>query len=225
MELTGQQKLALPRDHIWAALNDPGILQRCVPGCDVFLSDGPDRYKVGMTAAVGPVKARFQGKLTLSDIVPPASYALGFEGSGGAAGFGKGHARVTLTEEEGGATKLAYVVTAQVGGKLAQVGERLIDGVARKMADEFFARFAAAVTAGEPATAPPGEPAQGSGSSPSASTALPAATAPVPASAAPAGTQGGNAASHSIAKLAATVSVVSATVAVIAAAVAVYTLR
>lgn len=145
MELLGEQTLELPRERVWQALNDPAMLQRCIPGCDLFEAEADNQFKVGMTAAVGPVKARFSGTLTLSDIVAPTSYALAFEGAGGVAGFGKGNARVTLVDVEGDSTRLDYAVNAQVGGKLAQIGSRLIDGVARKMADEFFTRFAKAL--------------------------------------------------------------------------------
>lgn len=145
MELVGEQRLALDRQRVWEALNDPDVLRRCIPGCDLFEPVAGSTYKVAMTAAVGPVKARFHGKLTLSDIVPQESYALSFEGSGGAAGFGKGHARVALADAAPTGTQLTYTVQAQVGGKLAQVGSRLIDGVARKMADEFFSRFGRAL--------------------------------------------------------------------------------
>lgn len=146
MELKGEQILALPREQVWDALNDPAVLKQCVPGCDTFEPEGDNAYKVVMTASVGPVKARFNGALTLSDIEPPVSYKLAFTGSGGAAGFGKGSAQVALAEVEAG-TSLTYSVQAQVGGKLAQVGARLIDGVAKKMADEFFTRFSKVVAA------------------------------------------------------------------------------
>ena len=144
MELTGEQLLPLPRERVWAALNDPNVLRQCVPGCESFESIADNIYKVAMSASVGPVKARFTGKMTLTDIEQPSSYALTFDGSGGTAGFGKGSARVQL-ESEGAATRLRYAVKAQVGGRLAQVGARLIDGVARKMAEEFFRRFHGAV--------------------------------------------------------------------------------
>jgi len=146
MELKGEQIIALPREQVWAALNDPAVLKQCVPGCDTFEPEGDNAYKVVMTASVGPVKARFNGALTLSDIEPPVSYKLAFTGSGGAAGFGKGSAQVALAEVDAG-TSLTYSVQAQVGGKLAQVGARLIDGVAKKMADEFFTRFSKVVAA------------------------------------------------------------------------------
>jgi carbon monoxide dehydrogenase subunit G len=152
MEMSGEQRIALAQQKVWDALNDPEILKACIPGCDSIEKVADDEYKLGITAAVGPVKARFAGKLKLKDLNPPNSYALAFDGSGGAAGFGKGGATVALTPE-GNDTLLKYTANAQVGGKLAQVGSRLIDGVARKMADDFFARFNAKV-APAPAPAP-----------------------------------------------------------------------
>lgn len=141
MELLGEQRLALPREKVWAALNDPAVLRQCVPGCDSFESTGDNGYRMTMTASVGPVKARFNGRMTLSDLDPPRSYVLSFDGSGGAAGSGKGGARVTLDADGDSVTLLRYSVSAQVGGRLAQVGTRLIDSVARRMAGEFFDRF------------------------------------------------------------------------------------
>jgi carbon monoxide dehydrogenase subunit G len=140
MEMTGEQLIPLPQQRVWQGLNDPEVLKACIPGCESIERVSDSEYRVAMTASVGPVKARFNGKLLLADVNPPTSYRLAFEGSGGAAGFGKGGAEVRLAPE-GAGTKLAYTATAQVGGKLAQVGSRLIDGVAKKMADEFFQRF------------------------------------------------------------------------------------
>lgn len=140
MDMTGEQLIALPQQRVWEALNDPAVLKACIPGCEIMEKVSDNEYRVVMSATVGPVKAKFSGKLLLSDLNPPNSYALAFEGSGGAAGFGKGSSTVTLSPAEGG-TRLAYTAHATVGGKLAQVGSRLIDGVARKMADEFFAKF------------------------------------------------------------------------------------
>jgi carbon monoxide dehydrogenase subunit G len=140
MEMTGEQLIPLPQQRVWEALNDPEILRACIPGCESIERVTDTEYKVAMTAAVGPVKAKFSGKLSLADLNPPESYALSFDGSGGAAGFGKGTAKVTL-QPDGSGTRLAYSVNASVGGKLAQIGSRLIDGVARKMAEEFFVRF------------------------------------------------------------------------------------
>lgn len=149
MELTGSQRIALPRERVWDALNDPEILKQCIPGCDSFVADGPNVYKLVMGVTVGPITAKFNGTLQLSELSPPESYALSFNGSGGAAGFGKGEARVHLTEEPDH-TQLHYAVTAKVGGRLAQVGARLIDGVAKKTADEFFVRFKGLVEPQEP---------------------------------------------------------------------------
>jgi uncharacterized protein len=140
MEMNGEQLVLLPQQKVWEALNDPEILKACIPGCETIEKVSDTEYKVVMTAAVGPVKARFNGKLRLADLNPPQSYSLAFEGSGGAAGFGKGGAKVALAPE-GDNTRLSYTAQATVGGKLAQIGSRLIDGVARKMADDFFNRF------------------------------------------------------------------------------------
>lgn len=152
MELIGEQILALPRERVWAALNDPEVLRASVPGCESFEWVEDNHYKVVMAASVGPIKARFNGKMMLTDLQAPESYSLTFEGSGGAAGFGKGGAHVDLTTE-GEGTRLSYRAHAQVGGRLAQVGARLIDGVAKKMAEDFFGRFTAAVTGPQTAEA------------------------------------------------------------------------
>jgi carbon monoxide dehydrogenase subunit G len=151
MEMTGEQHIPAGQDAVWAALNDPAVLKACIPGCEVIEQQAADEYRISMLAAVGPVKARFNGKLAIRDAHPPHGYALSFEGSGGAAGFGRGGATVALTPA-GDATLLRYTATAEVSGKLAQVGSRLIDGVARKMAAEFFARFTKTFT--QAATAP-----------------------------------------------------------------------
>ncbi|MGH8679770.1 MAG: SRPBCC family protein [Burkholderiales bacterium] len=153
MEMTGEQRIALPQQRVWEALNDPETLKACIPGCETIEKVSDTEYKVSMTAAVGPVKAKFSGKLLLSDLNPPDSYSLTFEGSGGAAGFGKGSAKVALAAD-GDGTRLTYSAHATVGGKLAQVGSRLIDGVARKMADEFFTRFNRKVAPAGTARAP-----------------------------------------------------------------------
>jgi uncharacterized protein len=140
MDITGEQMIALPQQRVWEALNDPQVLKDCIPGCEAMDKVSDTEYRVVLSAAVGPVKAKFNGKLVLSDLNPPNSYALNFEGSGGAAGFGKGDCKVALSPADGG-TRLAYSAHATIGGKLAQVGSRLIDGVARKMADDFFVKF------------------------------------------------------------------------------------
>ncbi|CAJ0782054.1 hypothetical protein LMG7141_01228 [Ralstonia condita] len=153
MELTQTHLLPVPLQTAWDALNDPAVLQRCIPGCESLTAAGDDAYEIAMQAAVGPVKARFKGRMQLSDITPPRSYSLHFDGQGGAAGFGKGSAQVQLTPEGPTVTRLSYTATAQVGGKLAQIGSRLIDGAARKLADEFFQRFAAEFGSTDEATA------------------------------------------------------------------------
>jgi carbon monoxide dehydrogenase subunit G len=140
MEMTGEQLIPLPQAEVWRALNDPEVLKTCIPGCESIERVSDTEFRVVITAAVGPVKARFTGKLVLTDLDPPNSYSLSFEGSGGAAGFGKGSAHVSL-KPEGEGTRLIYTAKASIGGKLAQVGSRLIDGVARKMADDFFTAF------------------------------------------------------------------------------------
>jgi carbon monoxide dehydrogenase subunit G len=140
MEMKGEQLIPAPQQSVWNALNDPQILKACVPGCDSITPSGDNEYQVLMVARVGPVSAKFKGKLTLSDIKPPSSYAIAFEGQGGAAGFAKGGAQVRLSTE-GLTTKLAYDVKASVGGKLAQIGSRLIDAAAKKVADDFFRNF------------------------------------------------------------------------------------
>lgn len=140
MEMTGDQLIPLAQADVWRGLNDPEILKACIAGCESIDKTGENEYKIAMVAAVGPVKARFTGKLALSDIVPPNSYSIAFEGSGGAAGFAKGGADVKLATE-GNATRLSYTAKANIGGKLAQIGSRLVDGVAQKMADDFFVKF------------------------------------------------------------------------------------
>ena len=150
MEIIGEQLIPLPQQRVWEALNDPEILKACIPGCQSIEKVSDSDYKIVMTAAVGPVKAKFNGKLHLADLNSPDSYSLSFEGSGGAAGFGKGSAKVMLSPEDKG-TKLSYSAQAQVGGKLAQIGSRLIDGVAHKMAEDFFKRFNNTVAPAAPA--------------------------------------------------------------------------
>ena len=140
MEMTGEQLVPAPQQVVWDALNDPEMLKACVPGCESITLSGENEYQVLMVARVGPVSAKFKGKLTLSDIKPPDSYSISFEGQGGAAGFAKGGAQVRLAPE-GDGTKLSYDVKASVGGKLAQIGSRLVDAAAKKVADDFFRNF------------------------------------------------------------------------------------
>lgn len=149
MDMTGEFRIPAPREAVWRALNDPEVLKVCIPGCESVEKTSDTEFVAKVTAAVGPVKAKFGGKVTLSDIDPPNGYTISGEGQGGAAGFAKGGAKVKLTEDAG-QTVLSYQVSAQVGGKLAQVGSRLIDGVSKKMAEEFFTRFAAQVAGANP---------------------------------------------------------------------------
>ncbi|GLR81905.1 carbon monoxide dehydrogenase subunit G (plasmid) [Azospirillum oryzae] len=140
MDMSGSHRIEASRDAVWAALNDPEILRQCIPGCEEVVRQSDTEMTAKVVAKVGPVSAKFAGKVTLSDLDPPNGYTITGEGSGGAAGFGKGGATVTLADD-GGATLLTYTAKAQVGGKLAQIGSRLVDATARKMAEEFFARF------------------------------------------------------------------------------------
>jgi carbon monoxide dehydrogenase subunit G len=140
MEMNGSRTVPADIETTWRALNDPEVLKACIPGCESVERVLDNEYRLTMTARVGPVSARFTGRIVLADIVAPTSYTLSFEGQGGAAGFAKGEARVTLTANEPG-TRIDYQVKSQVGGKLAQIGSRLVDGAAAKVADDFFARF------------------------------------------------------------------------------------
>jgi carbon monoxide dehydrogenase subunit G len=151
MNLTGEHRIEASRQAVWAALNDPEILKQAIPGCESIEKTSDTEFNTTVKAKVGPVSARFAGVVRLSDLDPPNGYTISGEGKGGAAGFAKGGAKVRL-EEDGGATLLRYEVEAQVGGKLAQIGSRLVDGTARKLAGEFFDNFAAAV-AGPPPVA------------------------------------------------------------------------
>ena len=148
MELTETYTLPVPQQRAWEALNDTEILRASIPGCDSIEPDGENAYAVSLSASVGPVKARFKGRMELTDIDAPNTYTIVFEGQGGAAGFGKGQTHVKLEPDGDEATKLTYTSTAQVGGKLAQIGSRLIDGAARKLAGEFFRRFSEQVSGG-----------------------------------------------------------------------------
>ena len=140
MEMTGEQLIPASQADTWKALNDPDFLKECVPGCESIDRVTDTEFVVSMTARVGPVSAKFKGKMLLSDLKPPHSYALAFEGQGGVAGFAKGSAQVALAPE-GDATKLSYKVKANVGGKLAQIGSRLVDAAANKVANDFFSAF------------------------------------------------------------------------------------
>lgn len=159
MEMKGEYRIPAPRERVWAALNDPEILKACIPGCESLESSAENEFKATVKAKVGPVSARFSGRVTLSDFDPPKSYRISGEGQGGAAGFAKGGAVVEL-EESGSETVLRYTADAQVGGKLAQIGSRLIDGTAKKLADEFFEAFAARVGGEQSAAAGSAQPAE-----------------------------------------------------------------
>lgn len=144
MELKGTRQIAAPREVVWAALNDPEVLKASIPGCQELTGSAEDGFEATVKQKVGPVSATFKGHVNLSDVTPMESYTISGEGKGGAAGFAKGAAAVTLAEAEGG-TRLDYEVKATVGGKIAQLGARLIDGFAKKMADSFFTNFQTAV--------------------------------------------------------------------------------
>jgi carbon monoxide dehydrogenase subunit G len=148
MTMQGEVVLAADRAKVWSALNEPEVLKVCIPGCEALEKVSDTEFRATAKLAVGPVKARFKGAVQLSDLDPPNSYTISGEGQGGVAGFAKGGAKVRLEDVDGG-TKLAYDVEAQVGGKIAQLGGRLINGVAKKYADEFFANFAKIVSPAE----------------------------------------------------------------------------
>ena len=150
MDMKGEYRITAPRQKVWDALNDPEILKQCIAGCQELDKTSDTEFTARVHTRIGPVSAKFIGKVELSEIDPPNGYCISGEGQGGVAGFAKGGAGVTLTED-GGDTVLVYEANATVGGKLAQIGSRLIDATARKMADEFFGKFAEAV--GEPAEA------------------------------------------------------------------------
>lgn len=159
MELTGQYRIPAPPGRVWQALNDVAVLRVCIPGCEDLQADGEGGYRARVTARVGAVKASFAGRVALSDLDPPNAYTISGEGSGGAAGFAKGSARVHLAAE-GDVTLLSYTAAAEVGGKLAAVGGRLLHGVAAKTADDFFSRFRSAVADGGPMSPAPARQSQ-----------------------------------------------------------------
>jgi len=144
MELNGSRIISADRAIVWTHLNSAETLKACIPGCEELTGNPVDGFEAVVKQKVGPVKATFKGKVTLTDVVEGSSYQITGEGSGGVAGFAKGGAQVSLNDVDGG-TELAYVVDARVGGKIAQLGSRLIDGFARKMADQFFEKFQAEV--------------------------------------------------------------------------------
>ncbi|MFY9245746.1 CoxG family protein [Roseicyclus sp.] len=142
MEMHASRVIAADRMTVWAALNDAEVLKACIPGCDELTGSPEEGFAATVTQKVGPVKATFRGEVTLSDIVPGESYTIAGEGKGGVAGFAKGGAQVRLSDDAAtGGTVLTYDVSAKVGGKIAQLGSRLVDSFAQKMADQFFERF------------------------------------------------------------------------------------
>lgn len=157
MQLSNQQSLPVNQQQAWDALNDTSMLQAAIPGCESITASGDNQFDVAIMAAVGPVKARFKGKLRIEDLSPPTSYTLHFEGQGGAAGHGKGSAQVRLEATAPNQTLLQYTANASVGGKIAQIGSRLVDMAAQKMANDFFTNFNAALASryGVPAVAVP----------------------------------------------------------------------
>ena len=180
MDLAGEYRIEAPRDAVWQALNDPDVLKQCIPGCQEIEKESDTAFNARVKSKIGPVSATFKGKVTLSELDPPNGYTISGEGQGGVAGFAKGGARVTL-EEDGAATMLRYTADGQVGGKLAQVGARLVEGTAKKVADDFFTRFNELVSQ-QAASQPGAEPAVAT------ATASPesAASAPAPAPSGPA---------------------------------------
>ncbi len=157
MTMTGEATLPADRPKVWALLNDPAVLKACIPGCESLERTGENGFVAVVKTKIGPVSATFKGKVELTDLVPTVSYRIVGEGEGGVAGFAKGGATVSLADVEGG-TLLRYNVEAHVGGKMAQLGARLVDGVAKNMADKFFANFAAAAGGGPGPAAPAGAP-------------------------------------------------------------------
>lgn len=150
MEMSGEQRIEAPRQTVWEALNDPETLKQCIPGCQHIEKTDDNSFDAKVKAKVGPVNATFSGRVSLSDLNPPESYTISGEGTGGAAGFAKGSAHVNL-EDQGDSTLLKYDVDAQVGGKLAQLGQRLIKSTANSYAKQFFAKFKEVVEGPQPA--------------------------------------------------------------------------
>ncbi len=145
MTMTGEYQLPATQQVVWEKLNDPEVLKVCIPGCESLEKTSDTAFQAVATIKIGPVKARFKGNVTLSDLDPPNGYKISGQGEGGVAGFAKGGATVKLAPKDGG-TLLSYAVEAQIGGKLAQLGQRLVNGAAKKVADDFFQNFAAAVS-------------------------------------------------------------------------------
>ncbi|MBV8537145.1 MAG: carbon monoxide dehydrogenase subunit G [Alphaproteobacteria bacterium] len=156
MDLTGEYRIPAPRDDVWRALNDPNILKQCIPGCESVEKLSDTEFTAKVVLKIGPMSAKFSGKGTLSNLDPPNGYTITGEGQGGVAGFGKGTADVKLVSD-GNATVMHYKAAAQVGGKMAQLGARLIDSTTKKLADEFFGKFAQVVSPAAASTPSPEE--------------------------------------------------------------------
>lgn len=184
MEMQATRSLAVTQQQAWDSLNDPEVLKACIPGCESVQATGENQYAIGMALRIGPVSAKFKGQITLTDIQPPHSYRILFEGQGGPAGFGKGQAQVGLTPTAAGC-ELAYSVQASVGGKVAQLGQRLIDGAARSLAEDFFRRFDEDMQ--RRFGLPPADPGHASAAQPATGRAQPAAPSTLLASLACAG--------------------------------------
>lgn len=182
MDMTGEYRIPAPRQKVWEALNDPEILAKCIPGCQELNKDSETELSATVKTKVGPVSATFKGKVTLSDINPPEGYTITGEGTGGAAGFAKGGAEVSLKEDGPDATVLSYTAKAQVGGKLAQIGSRLIDSTSKKMAGQFFDKFAEEVGGAGAEAAPAAEPEAAAAPADDTASAPAAAPAPSPSS-------------------------------------------
>ena len=151
MEMVGERLISAPQETVWAALNDTGILKACIPGCETLVAESPTDMTANVAVKLGPISAKFSGRVKISDVDAPNGYTLSGEGKGGPAGFAKGAAKVRLTAQPEG-TRLSYTVEAQVGGKIAQLGARLIDATAKSMADQFFTKFTERVQSPVPQT-------------------------------------------------------------------------
>jgi carbon monoxide dehydrogenase subunit G len=184
MELNGEVLMNAPRERVWAALNDATVLQACIPGCEEVQDDSPTQRRVRVMVKVGPVRARFNGKVTLSEVTAPERCVMGFEGSGGAAGMASGRSQVELLPQ-GEDTRLTYTVKASVGGKLGQIGGRLMDASAKQLADQFFDNLRARLAPPVPADAGPMAAVATPTGAPPAVSAAPASTAAVPIAAHP----------------------------------------
>jgi carbon monoxide dehydrogenase subunit G len=188
MELNGEVLMNAPRERVWAALNDAAVLQSCIPGCEDVQDDSPTERRVRVMVKVGPVRARFNGKVTLSEVTAPERCVMGFEGSGGAAGMASGRSQVELVPQ-GDDTRLTYTVKASVGGKLGQIGGRLMDASAKQLADQFFDNLRAHLAPPAVVDTPSASPAPAS----TATSPTPGVLSPAPATAGPVASVAGRA--------------------------------